>query len=213
MTHSYLEILDTDLIEGLTEEQRSFVGIAHENIVKLRQLVDDLVDLAALETGAAQIDLTTVQIDTLIDSIRADALLNAGDKGLELRFEVQGGLPAITIDEDRLRDVLRRLLDNAVLFTPAGGSIRLRAASERGHLMISVEDNGVGIPSDRLADAYQPFAQLHRRPGDERSGFGLGLPLCRRQVEVFGGTLELTSVEGQGTTATVRIPFDPEGNV
>ena len=213
MTHSYLEILDTDLSEGLTEEQRSFVGIAHDNVVRLRRLIDDLVDLAALETGSAQIDLTTVSIDRLIDSIRANALLDASDKDLELRFEVADGLPAIMIDEKRLRDVLRRLLDNAVLFTPAGGSIRLRAASERGHLMISVEDNGVGIPSDRLTDAYQPFAQLHRRPGEERSGFGLGLPLCRRQVEVFGGTLELTSVEGQGTTATVRIPYDSEENV
>jgi signal transduction histidine kinase len=71
---------------------------------------------------------------------------------------------------------------------------------------IEVVDSGVGIPADRVTDAFETFVQLHRKSGENRDSYGLGLPICRREVEAFGGTIELTSVEGEGTTATVKLP-------
>jgi len=206
VTHSYLEILYTDLRDGLTEEQQSFLGIAYENAVKLRQLIDDLVDLAALDTGTAQIELAPVFVNEITTSLLSECRSIAEHRGLRLMTEVSEGLPTITVDEDRLKDVLRRLLDNAFRFTPEGGSVSLRASHVQGWVAIEVVDSGVGIPSDRITDSFQTFVQLHRKPGENREGYGLGLPLCRRMVEAFGGTLELKSTEGEGTTATIKLP-------
>jgi two-component system sensor histidine kinase BaeS len=206
VTHSYLEILHSDLRDGLTEEQLSFLGIAYENAVKLRLLVDDLVDLAAFETGTAQIEFAPAFVNNIVATVQSDLQSVSRRKGVELTTEVAVGLPAVTVDEDRLTDVLRRLLDNAFRFTPEGGSVSLRASHDQEQVAIEVVDSGVGIPTDRISDAFQAFVQLHRKPGENREGYGLGLPLCRRMIESFGGTLELTSVEGEGTTATIKIP-------
>jgi len=206
VTNSYLEILNSDLRDGLTEEQQSFLGIAYENAVKLRQLVDDLVDLAALETGTAQIELAPAFVTEIASSVQSECRTIAEHKGLKLTTEVAEGLPAVMVDEERLKDVLRRLLDNAFRFTPEGGSVSLRAGRDQGRVAIDVVDSGVGIPADRIADSLQAFVQLHRKPGENREGYGLGLPLCQRMVEAFGGSIEIASSEGEGTTATIRLP-------
>jgi signal transduction histidine kinase len=206
VTNSYLEILRTDLRDGLTEEQQSFLDVAHENSVRLCQLVDDLVDLAALETGTAQIELAPARVDFIVADVFSAVQPIAGQKGLELTAEVAPGLPPVTVDGGRLKDVLRRILDNAVRFTAEGGSVLLRAKHGGDHVAIDVVDSGVGIPSDRVTDAFQAFIQLHRKPGENRDGYGLGLPICRRVVETFGGTIALESTEGEGTTVTIRIP-------
>jgi signal transduction histidine kinase len=206
ITHSYLEILHSDLSDGLTVDQQSFLTIAYENAVKLRQLVDDLVDLAAFETGTARIELAPVFVSDIIASLRSEWRSIAEHKGLRLRTEISEGLPSVAVDEDRLKDVLRRLFDNALRFTPKGGSVCVRASGDDKRVTIEVVDSGVGIPADRIDDSFEVFVQLHRQPGENREGYGLGLPLCRRTVQAFGGTLDLASTEGQGTTVTIRIP-------
>jgi signal transduction histidine kinase len=206
VTHSYLEILHSDLRDGLTEEQRSFLGIAHENAVKLRLLVDDLVDLAALESGTARIELAPANANELVEALQSDLLSIAGGKGVDLGTDVMENLPPVTVDTARLRDVLRRLLDNALRFTPEGGSVLLRARQDRNEVVFEVVDSGIGIPADRVADSFRAFVQLHRRPGENRECYGLGLPICRRTVEALGGTIEIKSAEGEGTTVVVRLP-------
>jgi signal transduction histidine kinase len=207
VTHSYLEILYTDLTDGLSYHQLSFLGIAYENMVKLRRLVEDLVDLAALESGTAQIEVKSSALSAVIESAIGDILPSAEEKGVELVTDVADALPSITIDGGRFGDVIRRLLDNAVRFTPDGGSVRIRASLDQDHVRVIIEDTGIGIPTDRIDDAFRPFVQLHRKTGENRENYGLGLALCRRQIEALGGTLELESGEGQGTTATIKIPL------
>jgi two-component system sensor histidine kinase BaeS len=206
VTHSYLEILYSDLRDGLTEEQQAFLGAAYENAVKLRQLIDDLVDLAALEAGTAQIELAPARADDIVATLQSELRPIARGKNVEFTTEVTTGLPTVTVDEDRLKDVLRRLLDNALRFTPEGGSVILRTRQNQDDVIFEVVDSGVGIPTDRIRESFHAFVQLHRKPGENRESYGLGLPLCRRMVEAFGGTLELTSIEGKGTTVTVRLP-------
>jgi signal transduction histidine kinase len=209
VVHSYLEILHTDLGHGLSEDQESFLAIAHANAVKLRSLVDDLVELAALATGTSQIDLAPVVVGEVVAAAISTVRPKAERKHLELRAEVAGDLSTVIADKDLLKGVVRRLLDNAVSFTANGGWVRLQARSEPDHVVIEIRDNGVGIPTDRSADVMQPFVRVHRISGDNRDGYGLGLPLCRCAAEAFGGTLDLASIEGEGTTVTLRIPVSP----
>ena len=209
VTHSYLEILHTDLREGLTEEQQTFLGIAYENADKLRRLVDDLVDLAALETGTAQIELAPARVGDIVEGVRAELEPSVAEIGIELTTEVAANLPSATVDEEQLKNVLRRLIGNAVRFSHDGGSVLLRASSDQNNVIFEIIDTGVGIPDGRVTDALEPFVQLHRKPGENREGYGLGLPLSRSIVEAFGGTIEIGSIEGEGTTVTIRTPAGP----
>jgi signal transduction histidine kinase len=206
ITHSYLEIVHHDLSEGLSEEQRSFVRIAYENAEKLRLLVEDLVELASLETGAARVDLAPTQVNRVIDDVHRECLSSAEEKGVGLTTELGENLPETTVDSRRLHDVICRLIDNAVRFTPQGGSVSVRSSGDNDVVVIEIEDNGVGIPANRIGECLMAFGQAHRKPGENRVGYGLGLPLSRLQVEAFGGTLTIESVENQGTNATIRLP-------
>jgi signal transduction histidine kinase len=205
--HSYLEIMQFELQEGLNDQQRSFLGIAYENANRLRRLVDDLVLFAALETGNAQIDLAPCAIDRILSSVCAHLQPVAEQRNQCVTADIPDDLPPVTVDEGRLKDVLVRLLDNAMRFSEGGGSISVSARTEPRSVVIVVRDTGIGMVASRIDDALHTFVQLHRRPGESREGFGLGLPLCQRQAEAMGGTLTLESIEGEGTTVTVRLPI------
>jgi signal transduction histidine kinase len=203
---SYLEILNTDLREGLSEEQASFLSIACENSAKLHRLLDDIVDLAALEIGTARVESAPADLGRIIASVIANLEPKAEQQGLCFRAEVASDLPLVSVDAARLEDSLRRLIENALRFTPEGGSILVEAREEPGQVVIVIRDTGCGIPLGRIDEALRPFAQLHRRPGENRDRFGLGLPLSQRQIEAFGGTFVLKSEVGEGTTVMVTIP-------
>jgi signal transduction histidine kinase len=205
--HSYLEILHTELQEGLTEQQRSFIGIAYENANRLRRLVDDLVAIAALDTGNGPIDLAPHAADRIISSVCSGMQSVAERRNQDLTTRIDDDLPPVNIDAGRLRDVLSRLIDNAMRFTPDGGSISVAAHAVPDSVVIVVRDTGTGMTQKGADDALHTFVQIHRRPGERREGFGLGLPLCQRQVEAMGGTFTLESVEGEGTTVTVGLPI------
>jgi signal transduction histidine kinase len=203
---SYLEIMLSDLTEGLTSEQHSFLQIVYDSVLRLRTLILDLIDVAALETGSLQLDLIPVDAAGLIQEACEEMRTEAERGGLELKADVSPDLPPIHVDAPRLKDVLRRLLDNAVKFTPAGGSIVVRAAGGSNEVVLQIEDTGVGIPNDRLKGIFEEFVQVHRKPGERRQGSGLGLAICRRLIHSFGGSIEVESSHGEGTTMTIRLP-------
>lgn len=211
IAHSYLEILTTDLGEGLTDEQRSYLGIAYQNTARLRRLVDDLVDLAALETGTAQVELAPHEIGPLVAAAADERRPSAESRGLDLSTDLGAGLPEIRIDASRMTDVLHRLIDNSIRCTPEDGSIVLLTRATAGAVVIEIRDSGIGMPADRIEEAFGAFVQLHRKPGENRESYGLGLPLSRLQITAMGGTLEMESGEQGGTVLTIRIPFE-DGN-
>lgn len=206
VTYSYLEILNTDLSEGLTKEQKSFLSIALENAEKLRRLVEDLAEVAALESESAAIDLAISDVRMIVEAACEEVRTSVEQAELELAIEPADRLSDVRIDKERLKDALVRVLENSIRFTPAGGAIVLHAQQDHDHLVIEIRDTGVGMPADRIDDALRAFVQLHREPGETRESFGLGLPLSRRQVEAMGGTLTIGSVEGEGTTVTISLP-------
>jgi signal transduction histidine kinase len=203
---SYLEIMLSDLTEGLTDEQHSFLQIVYDSVLRLRTLILDLIDVAALETGSLQLDLVPTGAVGLIEDACEEMGTEAERGGLELTTDLGSTLPLIHVDAPRMQEVLLRLLDNAVKFTPAGGSIVVRATTESDEVLLQIEDTGVGIPSDRLEGIFEEFVQVHRKPGERRQGSGLGLAICRRLIHAFGGTIEVESTHGEGTTVSIRLP-------
>ena len=208
--HSYLEILHTELHEGLTEQQMSFVAIAYENANRLRRLIDDLVAIAALDTGNAPIDLAPHAAGRIISSVCSGMQPVTAQRGQNLNVRLDNDLPPVDVDSGRLKDVLSRLIDNSTRFTPDGGSISVSARAEVDSVAIVIRDTGAGMTQEGADEALHTFVQHHRKPGESREGFGLGLPLCQRQVEAMGGSLTLESTEGRGTTVTVRLPISAQ---
>ncbi len=203
---SYLEIILSDLTEGLSDEQLSFLRIVYDSVMRLRRLILDMVDLAALGTGTLQLDLAPTDVPDLLEAAAQQTRPIAERAGLTFEVNIGPDLPVILVDGERMREVLDRLLDNAIKFTPAGGRLRIAAAHRDETVLIEVEDDGIGIPAERIEEVLEAFTQVHREPGERRQGSGLGLPICQRLVRRFGGTLSMTSRRGEGTTVVIQLP-------
>ncbi len=208
---SYLEIIHSDLTDGLSDQQMSFLGIIYDSVVRLAALVDDLADVAGLETGVVQVDLGPTSVDSLIEEACGEMRPNAELAGLWLSFEIDGELSRVVGDGTRLHEVLCRLLDNAIRFTPPNGSVVVRAFADQDATVIEVKDTGVGIPEGGIDEIFDDFTQLHRKPGELRNGYGLGLAISRRLIEAFGGRLTVESTVGEGSSFRISLPALREG--
>lgn len=210
VARSYLEIILNDLREGLTEEQLSFVRIAHESVLRLRRLVGDLVDLAALDSGRIQLDIGRVAVDPLLDVVLDEQRTLAERAGIALaRGPGQPGL-ALRASADRVEQVLRNLIDNALKFTPSGGTVTVLATSHDDSIALAVRDTGIGIAADAVGTIFGEFVQADS-PGDmKRRGAGLGLAIARRIARALGGRITVESQPGTGSSFTIWLPRWPD---
>lgn len=211
VVQSYLEILTNDLDDGLSEEQLSFLQITKKSVMRLRRLVLDLVDLIGFRSGHLSIEPTTVDVAELLETITAELAPLASSAGIELVHERPAVRVAIRADGDRVGQILRNLLDNAMKFTAEGGRVTVRTRVEREWVIIDVEDTGVGIPTGDLERIFEEFVQLEREaPRRRQRGSGIGLAISRRIAEAHGGTIEVASEPGKGSVFSVRLPREHE---
>ena len=203
---SYLETILTDLADGLTPEQLSFLRITYEGVLRLRRLVIDLVDLAALESGSIHLEIGAVDVGRVMAVIQADMLPIARRARVQLEIGPANPLPPVRGDRERVVQVLRNLVDNAIKYTPAGGQVLVHGASHGDTVSLTVEDTGTGIPKEKLESVFDEFVRLRPASAMETRGSGLGLPICRRIVHALGGTISVESREGQGSVFMVHLP-------
>ncbi|MGD8439602.1 MAG: HAMP domain-containing sensor histidine kinase [Holophagae bacterium] len=207
IVQSYLEILTGDLDEGLSEEQLSFLTITKDSVLRLRRLVLDLVDLLALRSGHLSIETATVDVARLLDDITDEMQPLADEAEVELVHERPAIRVAIRADEDRVRQIVRNLLDNAFKFTPPGGRVTVRTRVETSWVTIDVVDNGAGIPADALPKIFEEFVQLPPSGVRRRQrGSGLGLAISQQIAVAHGGAIEVESEVGSGSVFSVRLP-------
>ena len=172
----------------------------------LLQLVNDVLDLAKMDTGKMELVPEPVRLDHLTDDVFASFRMAAAGKGVDL-VNRTAGVPAVLLDAHRFRQILFNLVGNAVKFTDSG-SITVAASYVGNDLEVSVSDTGCGIPSNMLTHILDPFVQVQdpSHSAYRAMGSGLGLSICRRLVELMGGELAVESEPGKGTKLTARIP-------
>ncbi len=200
---SYLETVTTDLAEGLSEEQMTFLTAAATGAQRLQRLVEGLLDLAAAETGHLPVDLGPTQLDRVAAEV-ADQF-NALARSAGVHLKVDGLSPVeVRADPERVAQVVRNLIENAVKFSDPGGVVELTtyAAGDRG--VLSVEDHGCGIAPDVLPRIFDPFFRGHGRDGN---GTGLGLAIVRRILLAMGGRISVESQLARGSRFTVELPL------
>ncbi len=170
-------------------------------------LLNDLLGLQALQSGRLRRPPEPEDCRLLLQECAALGGMLANRKGVRLRLEAPEELPNLVCDRERLAQVLNNLVSNAVKYSHPQTEIRLRAAVDGEFLVVDVADQGVGIPQEELPTLFSFVQRPSVRPTGDELSTGLGLPLVRRIVEAHGGTVRATSVPGQGSTFTLRLPL------
>ncbi len=189
----------------LNEERRAAaLGHIQDATAHIAALVDDVLDIAKIEAGALSLQLTDVDVATVIQDVLDLVSPLAADRGITLHPRPVTG--TVRADERRLRQVLINLVTNAVRYNRPAGTVEVAAEPGDSVIGIAVTDNGPGIPAGQLDRLFVPFDRLSAEQGREQ-GAGLGLPLARGLAEAMGGELAVTSRPGAGSTFTVRLPW------
>ena len=199
-------LADRKLEPGLKDK----IALVHGAGETMRALVDDILDLAKMETGNLTIERSDIDLRAIMDETGRLWSEKAGSKGLQLGVEVEDGLHRIVEDGARLRQVVFNLMSNAIKFTEVG-QVALAARSERAdageRLVITVTDTGIGIPRERFEDIFDSFSQVDTSVTRQYGGTGLGLAICRDLAEAMGGSIGVASELGQGSVFTVILPL------
>ncbi|MBI3706145.1 MAG: PAS-domain containing protein [Proteobacteria bacterium] len=218
MSHELLTPLNaiigfSDIIRDLMfgpEAIDRYVGCAadiHGSGQRLLDVINDIIEVARLEDGRAQLKNEEIDVAELVESCRRRLAPQASAAGIALRSETEIDMPRLRGDEQALNKIVMNLLSNAVKFTGKGGQViaTARRAAEGG-LTIEIRDTGIGIVKEQLAHVFEPFQQADTSLSRAHQGTGLGLTICKKLVELQDGALAIASQVGKGTTATVRFP-------
>lgn len=206
----FAEMLTGGIYGELTPPQSDRVQIIAESARYLLQLINDLLDVSLVQQGRMAIEKQPVDLNDLIRSVLAIIQNLSGQKGIEVVTDAVGDLPTVYVDPTRIKQVLYNVLSNAVKFTPAGGTITLHAERRGDEIRVAVSDTGIGISEKDQLYVFDEFYQAENTGYRKQDGFGLGLPLAKKLVELHGGRIELQSGLGQGTTITIILPVAEE---
>ena len=196
-------------IGPLSNEQREIMSISVTGAEGLLGLINDLLDVEKLESGAMQLDPQLLSAEALIATCISTVALLAESKHLNLKQEVDDNLPAFLGDEGKLSRTLVNLISNAIKFTPPGGIVKIGARlNDIGDsIVFSVSDTGEGIPSEAFDRIFEKFGQVESRKAGRKMSTGLGLTFCKLAVEAHGGKIAVESAPGKGSTFSFTIPL------
>lgn len=187
-----LEVLEETLVE----------------VNRMTELVDSLLMLARADEGRAPLHLEKVDISSVLNEVAETASILGEQASVNVSVEVPSESVVVAIDRSRVRQLFMNLLTNAIKYTGKGGSVWIRCRPGDGHLVFTVQDTGIGIASSELPHIFDRFwrADVARSRTGERPGVGLGLAICKWIAEAHGGSINVESQRGKGTTFTVTLP-------
>jgi signal transduction histidine kinase/CheY-like chemotaxis protein len=195
-----------DRMDGeLTVEQEQQVRFIQRSAKELAEMVDDLLDLAKVEAGRLEVKPKSFRVDELFGALRGMLRPLLADSSLNLVFEDAADLPLLFTDEQKVSQVLRNFISNAIKFTPRG-EVRVSARTVVNDVEFSVSDTGIGISSSDLAVIFEEFGQIESSMQKRVKGTGLGLPLSRKLAELLGGSVDVSSSVGEGSIFRLLIP-------
>ena len=195
------------------EARKQAAQIIYNESARMHRMALDLLDLARLEAGTADLKMSAVDVAVLLRSIVEKFSPQATKAGVALQVDIPDQLPVLIADGDRLAQVFTNLVDNALKFTPANGQVTLAAKKAGAEMELSVTDSGVGVESEALSRLFDRFYQVdvsRSRAGGESHGAGLGLAIVREIVQAHGGKIGVRSRVGHGTTFTIQLPLAPK---
>ena len=204
MTESFKE----GLFGPVTELQDKWLQKVSNNCRSLIAHVSDFLDLSKIDAGKFQLVQTPVNPASWLREGLLEYSLEADKRKIALKAEISGDLPSLSVDRQRIDQVLNNLMSNAFKYTEAGGEIRVGARLNRGSdVVVWVKDSGTGIPRDEIHYIFELYGQAHSGQEHYRGGTGLGLAICKRLVEAHGGRIWVESELGNGSAFYFSLPI------
>lgn len=203
LTHikGYLELLVTGALGPLTDDQRGALQVGQKSTGQLEALIDSLILFSLAARGEMTLRLTPVDLKKVAGEVINYSRSKAEDRNIFLYSDIHADTPWVQADEEKISWALLQLIDNAIKFTPSGGQVTLSIQPESNTLiMVSVIDSGIGIPTERLEEVFEPFHQLDGSSTRRQGGTGLGLTLVREIISAHGSLIEIQSEDGKGST-------------
>jgi two-component system, sensor histidine kinase and response regulator len=204
---------------NLTDRQQKYLQTIHNSGEHLSELVDDILDFYKLEVGKTFLKVSEFSLSRLVKQVIASVKLKAeyGKIDLQLQIinngndvsEISGRDLQFCGDTKRIRQILLNILNNAIKFTPENGTVIVRAWLEDNYAVFEVEDSGIGIEEAQIPRLFKKFHQLNRNFDRDYEGMGLGLAITQQLIELHGGSIEVESIIGSGTTFTIRVANQP----
>jgi len=202
LTHvkGYLELLVTESLGPISEDQRHALQVSQRATTKLEGMIEDLIMFSLASRGEMSMKLEKVDIRRVAAMVAKSALPKAEERGVQVLLSAVENIPMVQADSEKIGWVVNHLLDNGIKFTPSGGSVVVSIKEEGNSLVIvTITDTGIGIPVNRLKEIFEPFHQLDASSTRHFGGTGLGLSLVRQIIEAHGSLLDVQSVEGKGS--------------
>lgn len=198
---------------ALSQTQEQFLTIAKSNLKRLSFLINDLLDLAKLESGKMRLTREISNLDEIIENAIEGLKAWADSKGIGIEKNMEPGLPALNVDPNRVVQIMTNLVGNSIRFTPNDGQIIIdtRLKKNAGWVEISVQDTGIGIPKEDLPKIFDKFYQSMERTSIDIGGTGIGLSIAKELVELHDGKIWVESEKGKGAKFTFTLPFNNGG--
>lgn len=209
----FTEILDQQYFGPLNARQKEYTHDMQQASQRLLDLINDILDLSTIEAGYLNLQTETVKIHDMLEGLVALVDEWGRKQRLKITLSCPKNIGAMEADEPRLKQAIINLIRNAIAYTPQGGAITIVGKRRKDGIEISVTDNGIGISKEDQDRILKPFSKAQARPKDgraERGGAGIGLSLVRNIVTLHGGSMNIESEPGAGTTVTLFFPFEIE---
>jgi two-component system cell cycle sensor histidine kinase PleC len=186
---------------------KEYAGYIYDSGRHLLDLINDVLDISKIEAGKLELLIGECDLDEVVESAIQIVKERAARSGVTIRFEPGAGPTVASVDKRAIRQTVLNILNNAVKYSNPDGEVRISVAGDgAGGHVISIEDDGVGIPESDIDKIFEPFEQAANARVSNEGGTGLGLPISKALVEAHGGRLDLSSREGEGTTVLIRLP-------
>jgi two-component system, sensor histidine kinase and response regulator len=195
--------------EPSAEKRNKYLDIIERRSGDLMEIIEDLLDLATLESGEVKAFPESIDLHKTMEELFHDFRAEHGAKNEHVNMLISNALPKgeiIMLDPLHLRQVILNLLSNGLKFTKEG-SITLIAERNTIHYLVKIKDTGIGIENEQLRNIFEPFRQAHEGFSRAKGGIGLGLAICKKRVEIWGGIIQVESEVGKGSTFSFTIPI------
>ncbi len=207
---SYLEALE----EGAWQDKTvapEFIHVTLGETDRMIRMINDLLNLSRMDSGAQQMDLELVNFNELVDYIldRFDMMVNSQEKNYRIVREFTERDLWVEIDTDKIMQVIDNVMNNAIKYSPDGGKIEVHLMETHNNVVLSISDEGLGIPKKDLEKVFERFYRVDKARARQQGGTGLGLAISKEVMKAHQGQIWVESVEGKGSTFYISLPYEP----
>ena len=205
----YLQMLLNQKIGSITEEQKKILKIIQRNTNRLDHLIQDILDISRLESDAMRFIPEKTDVKTMVEETVETMQSSADVKNIKINLELKDDIPELTIDKERIKQVIINLLNNAIKFSPDNSSINVKTGREKEHILFEVQDFGRGVPEDKQIKIFETFYQVDSKGDRKFGGVGLGLSISKGIIQAHSGDIWVKSTLDTGSTFRFTLPLEP----